>query len=94
MDVFHVEVVRRDGVGDGVLREDLRLLGGVAAVPRFSTVGKMQGGRGKVSRGHEFGVELDRVVTQLGYRDGFETLRALRQVRVALDPAVKARQKQ
>ena len=90
VNVFHVEVVCRDGVRDGVLREDLRLLGGVAAVPRFSTVGKMSRRREKVSRGHELRVELDRIVTQLGDRDGFETLRALRQVRVALDPAVKA----
>ena len=88
MDVFHVEVVCRDGVGDRVLREDLRLLGGVSKVPRFSTVAKMSSEEGKVSRGHELGVELDRVVTQLGDRDGFKTLRTLRQVRVALDPAV------
>lgn len=86
MDVFHVQVVRGDGIGHRVLRKDLRLLDRVPAL----SVPLAYLGRFRDARRHELRVELDGRISQLGRCDSLEALTALRQVRVALDPSAKS----
>jgi hypothetical protein len=85
VNVFHVEVVSRDGVGNRVLSEDLGLFSGVSAREGMSKEGEP--GREDSLRCHQFRVEFDGVVTEFGDCNGFQTLTALRKVRVTLDPS-------
>lgn len=72
MDIFHVQVVRGNGVGDRIRCEDLRLFDGVSIVSIIRTQAD--------SRCHQLWVEVEGVVAQLGFSDGFQTLTSLGQV--------------
>jgi hypothetical protein len=89
VDVFHVEVVSRNGVGDGVLRQLLWSLNGVAVLE--ISAGPSRRDRDHYARCHQLGIELDRVVAEFCDGDSLEALAPLRQVRVALDPAARRR---
>jgi hypothetical protein len=75
MNIFHVQIIGRNSIRDGVLRESLWLLHGI---PVKSTLLAMSVIRGKgTSRCHELGVEFNWVITEFRYGDRFQALTSL-----------------
>jgi hypothetical protein len=72
MDVFHIQVVCRDGIRDGVRSESLRLFDGIPDCQKQAF--------GMYSRCHELRIKFNRVIAKFRSRDRFKTLTALRQV--------------
>jgi hypothetical protein len=87
MYVFHVEIVSRDGVGDGVLGQYMRTFDSVADKARV----QQQTVRISMfySRCHQFRIQLCGVVPQLGLRNSFQILTSLREVRITFHPSDK-----
>jgi hypothetical protein len=80
MDVFHVKVVSRHGIGHGVRSELLWLLERVTRLSAFLHIAKDL-------RSHEFWIQLYWIITKLGFCHGFEALTTLREIRVTLHPS-------
>ena len=65
MNIFHVEVISSHGIGDGVLRESLRLFHRVTEDCVKSVVESVDA---LYSRCHQLRVEFNRVVSELRSR--------------------------
>ena len=71
MDIFHVEIICRHGIGDGVRGQCLWLLDGISFVSKASGPVEVD------LRSHQLGVELNRMVSKFGCRDRLQTLTSL-----------------
>jgi hypothetical protein len=85
MDVFHVQIIRCDRIGYGILSQDVWALNSIAVPNRNSAV--ISKGRKQTHlRCHQFRIQLGRIVTQLGLGNSFQVLTSLGQIRISFDP--------
>ena len=75
MNVFHVQIIRRNSIRDGVLGENMWLLHGIPVKSPILAMRVMHGKR--TSRCHELGVELNWVITEFRYGDRLQALTSL-----------------
>ena len=75
MNIFHVQIIRRNSIRDGVLRESLWLLHGIPVRSSILALSVIHGEG--TSRCHELGVELNWVITEFRYGDRLQTLTSL-----------------